>query len=184
MLTAEGERKSPGMDVGDIANYGTIAMWILAGFKWIGQRLEPSAKPNMIRAWITSPRLTGILILIGLGMSSLQWYLHRDYSDLKYDSTTPLEVVADKYFTNQTVEVDGKDFRDCHFQNVTLLFHGRKHFGLAHSGIGNINLASDNSAVLSSWVLAKGLGFLQGIPLLGSDGKPVPLAEEPGARMR
>jgi hypothetical protein len=167
------------MDVATIVNYGTIAGWILAGLNWVGQRLTPSAKTNPVRAWLTSPNLTGILILLGLSLSSLQWYLHRDYNHLKYDPAAPLEQITDKVFTNQTVEIDGKDYRYCHFRNVTFMFHGRSRFALEHNGFGGIILNSDNPTVLSAWALAKAMGFLPGIPILGPDGRPDSSIQEP-----
>jgi hypothetical protein len=34
------------------------------------------------------------------------------------------KIVSDYTFTNESVEIDGKSFRDCSFVNATLLFHG------------------------------------------------------------
>ncbi|MGA3100284.1 MAG: hypothetical protein ABSD61_00345 [Terracidiphilus sp.] len=119
-----------------------------------------------------------ILILCGLAFSGLGWYQYR-HSSTGFDANSQLEVITDKVFINQAVELDGKDFRNCEFQNVTLMFHGRSHFSLEYNKFAGVFLTSDNPSVIGAWELTKGLGMLPGLPILGPDGKPVPNVSEP-----
>ena len=165
------------MDVGTLVNWVTIGIWVVAVIKWLASFLTPSAKPNFIRTWITSPALTGILIFIGLVASSLQWYLHRDYIPA-LDMHPKFETITDVDFANRTVEIDGKEFRDCHFHNVTLRFRGRSRFSFQHDDFNGVVLATDNDTVAGAWILVKGVGFSK-LPFSGPDGKPLPGIENP-----
>jgi hypothetical protein len=161
-----------GMDLGTFVNWVTIGIWIVAVIKWLASFLTPSAKPKLIRTWISSPTLTGILIFIGLAASSLQWYLHRDYSPA-LNTNSKLETVTDAIFSNRTVEIDGKEFRDCHFHNATLRFHGRSVFAFHGDEFNGVVLSTDNPTVAFAWVLAKGVGFSK-VPFFGPDSKAYP----------
>ena len=46
-----------------------------------------------------------------------------------------LELERNKPFVNQEVELDGKRFENCTFQNVTLIYRGLKPFELGNSRI-------------------------------------------------
>lgn len=58
------------------------------------------------------------------------------------------ETVDDSTFKNTTVELDGKDFWRCKFENVTLVFHGRApvQFGPGNEFKGSLALKSDHPA--------------------------------------
>lgn len=59
------------------------------------------------------------------------------------------EIIAGHSFMNSTVEVDGKSFRDCKFQNVTFVFHGKApvEFVGTNQISGSFSLNTDNLAV-------------------------------------
>ena len=62
--------------------------------------------------------------------TALVVYLFHSQSKYEYISLIDMEQVHEKSFSNTTIEVDGKYFTQCTFNNVTLIFHGRKHFGM------------------------------------------------------
>src|ERR1700691_1555605 len=46
-------------------------------------------------------------------------------AEIRADWSNPrLEMVSGKNYVNKTVDIDGKSFRDCSFEHVTLMFHG------------------------------------------------------------
>jgi hypothetical protein len=53
-----------------------------------------------------------------------------------------------KKFINETVEVDGKEFLNCDFANVRLLFHGNQTFTIQHDVFDqSVVFATDNHAI-------------------------------------
>lgn len=80
---------------GNFWNYVPLVFLIAAGVIWLFGRLVPSARTT------------------------------ESVSDLRKAWRNPrLELVSGQTYINKTIEVDGKSFRDCIFENVTFMFHG------------------------------------------------------------
>lgn len=51
-----------------------------------------------------------------------------------------LEPIVSKTFSDQEVETDGKDFNNCHFQNVALIYRGKRPVFVGNSTLANTHL--------------------------------------------
>lgn len=65
------------------------------------------------------------------------------------------ETIYAKSFMNETIEIDGKKFDHCTFQNVKLMFHGNApvEFVEARFLSGTVYLGSDNIAIQQFMIL-------------------------------
>jgi hypothetical protein len=73
------------------------------------------------------------------------------------------EHVRNQTFVNETIEVDGKQFEDCKFNNVHLVFHGRKAFSVIHADfIGTIAISSDDRRLSAFGELLSVFGIVGG----------------------
>jgi len=89
-----------------------------------------------------------------------------DYYDRHHVLTRPLsapiERIYSKSFLNQTVEIDGKTFDHCHFENVTFMFHGRAGWNFIQPTFqGSLAAATDNQSMLA---FEQFHGYLSTIP--------------------
>lgn len=83
-----------------------------------------------------------------------------------------LQLVTQKSFLNETVEIDGKFFLHCTFNHVRLKYNGCATFSMNHCKVSDFTLATDNPSVEGAWVVVKALGFLRAS--LGDEtGKPL-----------
>src|SRR5216683_857886 len=72
-----------------------------------------------------------------------------------------LERVADRHFVNETVELDGKNFEHCTFDNVKLLFRGRRISRMADSVFnGTVAITTDSDAISGFGELLNGFEFI------------------------
>jgi hypothetical protein len=90
-----------------------------------------------------------------------------------------IEVFGQK-FQSTTVALDGKNFHDCTFENVTFRWDGGN-FGIIRGTIvGTRRIETFNRQVVSSIDLLQALNFLD--PSFSADWKHVPLADRPTSR--
>lgn len=74
--------------------------------------------------------------------------IKKDYPDVTKPFISTEELVSNKTFTNEVVEMDGKKFKDCRFVNVTLNFKGIGTTTLINSHfVGFTQLITNNWAV-------------------------------------
>lgn len=66
-----------------------------------------------------------------------------------------------KNFRNEVVPLDGYDYVDCTFQNVTFLYDGITPVKLTHSTWSNISVKSNNNAANGTAALLYGLGLIK-----------------------
>ena len=119
-----------------------------------------------------------ILALCGIGLTGLG--LYRSYSAGWQPDLDTKHPIVGKTFRNQEVQVDGKIFNRCTFENVTFFYRAKQPFQMAGcTFLGTRLIRTDNAEVVGMVGLMKGLGYLvKGMPI-HSD---VPLnVEEPGA---
>jgi hypothetical protein len=95
------------------------------------------------------PMAVMVLIMIG---NWIPYYL------IKYQTTPTwqhvpedqLEKIENKEFINQTIDIDGKLFRNCKFVNARLVIHGKKNSSMvANHFDGPLVLTTDNPSALS-----------------------------------
>lgn len=97
------------------------------------------------------------LLSASLGMSGLDLYRSTRNSGVSSTyANGDLEIVRNQIFAGKTIELDGKQFENCTFDQAELIFHGTKHFNM----IGNkfnytnaIKIRTDNPGAFAFWQL-------------------------------
>ena len=73
-----------------------------------------------------------------------------------FDDDPHYKTVRDHIFRNETVELDGKRFEDCEFENSTLLFHGNAPTEMINPKFSlSLQIASDDPAINNYITLAE-----------------------------
>jgi hypothetical protein len=87
-------------------------------------------------------------------------------------SPSQQELVMNRHFLNETIDIDGKHFMGCTFVNVKLRYNGTSNFSLTNVHFQGFPIVtSDNPGVESGFMLLKSLGMtdvpflLNGVPL-------------------
>ena len=65
-----------------------------------------------------------LLVVFSLVMSAVGWYEFRSVDRTAFANPDAVERIANKTFTNETVDFDGKRFDHCTFVNVTYVYKG------------------------------------------------------------
>src|SRR5262249_274136 len=113
-------------------------------------------KGRLPKRWLFA---TALGIALSLALSLYGFYRTRNLVPA-FNPEAQLEVVYNKVFMNETVEMDGKQFNHCRFVNVKYEYRGLKPFWLEHcvfSGDRVIGLGN-NEALTCLVALQKGLG--------------------------
>lgn len=124
------------MDVGTIVAWIQLAIWITVGIGYLfkGRGGTAMPKPILPFKWLE------ILLIIGFLFSGFSLYTSYHNAPLTekewMNLTKTLEQVRNRSFTNQEIELDGKDIRDCTIINATLIYRGKKPFVLDHDNFG------------------------------------------------
>jgi hypothetical protein len=118
--------------------------------------------------------LTGSFLASGIG-----WYRVRHRQSFTVTPTDQQEIVYGKSFANERVELDGKRFQKCTFENVTLVYHGTTNFSFESNVFkGSLSMDTDSGAVAAMLMLLKAAGWIrQDIPFSTSaqPNSPIPI---------
>lgn len=121
-----------------------LAIPALLGTDWklVRGRLTVPTNPSRRR------ELLMLLAIVGsLTISSFGWYKAEHPHVDTWQSPTQQTIYAKSYI-NETVEIDGKTFDRCTFENVKLLYHGLGPVSFIQGTFkGQIWLGSDNLAI-------------------------------------
>jgi len=113
---------------------------------------------------------------LSLSGTSYNWYRARRLDVESWQSHTQ-ETIYAKSYRNEIVELDGKIFDHCHFENVKLHFHGRAPFGFNQSDFGGeVWLGTDNIAIrnyISVNAAIEKLGVKTHLVCTDSHGNPI-----------
>jgi len=114
-----------------------------------------------------------ILLLIAIGLTAtLTWRFAPRSPARIYDQNAKLELVADKHFFNEEVVLDGKDFQECRFTNVTFFYKGSL-CSMSHCTIeGDFFIRLGDPRFENVVGLIKGLGLMKA-PILDMNGHPI-----------
>jgi hypothetical protein len=130
-----------------------VAVWPYPQIKAALAAKKTGKQSHVIRI----PKMIAIPVVASLILSSLSIYAAwhpvarfeypPDFQHLeKIDCDDP--PYSGKKFVNETVELDGKEFLNCNFVNVRLLFRGNQTFAIQHNVFDqSIVFATDNHAV-------------------------------------
>jgi hypothetical protein len=121
-----------------------LAVLGLLGMNWklVWGRLSKPVKPSRWRELLLLAAVMG-----SLAMSITGWYRteHPKVDAWKFSNQ---ETIYAKSYLNETVELDGKVFDHCRFENVKLLYHGLGPVSfIAANFEGQVWLGSDNIAI-------------------------------------
>ena len=124
---------------------GTIlAVLGLLGMDWklVWGRLTMPARHSRIR------EISLLVAVIGsLGLSITGWY-QAEHPSVDAWNLPHQETVYSKSYINETVQLDGKVFDHCNFENVKLLYHGLGPVSFIQATMkGQIWIGSDNIAI-------------------------------------
>jgi len=102
-----------------------------------------------------------------------------DYYDRHHSAWTQLialtKVEGQKYL-NEEVEIDGKEFSDCTFENVTLLYHGRGATSFENNVFSkSVHIKTDDRAADVYFEAALGLGLAKGNTFYVPEGQTLKL---------
>jgi hypothetical protein len=111
-------------------------------WKLVWGRLTMPVKP---RRWREVFLL--VVVISSLGFSITGWY-HGEHPSVDTWYFPQQQTVYAKSFLNETVELDGKVFDHCNFENVKLIYHGLGPVSLIQGNFkGQVWLGSDNLAI-------------------------------------
>jgi hypothetical protein len=144
----------------NIAGPAVVIMAITTYSDW-GRRLLAN------NHWITV-----VLIIVMGGLISAD-IISRHPSLLERSLTT----VVNKTISNQVVPLDGYDYENCSFVNVTFEFNGGR-FSFVNNSITGVYYKTANPDIEKGWFLLGKLGLLK-IPMYDNSGKLI----EPGATL-
>lgn len=127
-----------------------LALLAFFGIDWRRLRGIVTAPQSNWKTWALLVSVVGSLLLSAIGWYRQQQYQCVDPADLdasKLDIKS-LERIEKKHYSNESVEVDGKYFEDCTFENVTFIFHGKRSAAFYHNSIfAGVKLLSDNASI-------------------------------------
>lgn len=151
------EGKSPGIIVGCVV---IAVLFFFVGIKWPSLKrvltwkgLERLGTNGRLRAGL------GLAFLaLGCGLATLYHYHYKTYS---YNRNATLKLVTDRSFRSEKVLIDGKEFRNCTFDNVTIVYNGTAPVRMiGNSFSGDLIMTTDNPAIGSAEGVLSGLGFM------------------------
>jgi hypothetical protein len=153
------------MDIGTVVNIVQIVVW---SFTLIAFIVRLSRGGEVMPSWmakLVKPN-SALGLFISLGVLTSCWSLYLSLSRPAPLDIVPLEKmeqVSYKSFVNETVEVDGKHFDHCQFENVKLVFHGKKRFAFSFNGFHQtIVLFTDNESVSAFEQMISLFGVMKG----------------------
>lgn len=146
--------------VGAVQAIGAV-IGILIYFGMIPSSFHAGSAPTRSPVvWLLFALLATSIATLGVGVYRLR------YTQPPFDSETPLTIVAGKTFRNERVELDGKEFRNCTFMNVKLVYNGRARAALIRNEFVNPPvLTSDNPAIDVAASLIIGVQEMGGAPV-------------------
>jgi len=153
------------MDIQTITSWAQLVWWIVAIAVWIFRFMRrkwglPQARVlSMITKHVSFNKILITIVIIGLLGSGFSLYLN--YSE-KYDARPSFITVSNKEFINEKIPLDGYEYKDCTFTNVTFVFNGRAAARFHYNKIiGGCVITSDNTAIIATAQMLKGLGFVK-----------------------
>lgn len=121
-----------------------LGILALLGMDWklVWGRLSKQVRRSRKREVLLLTAVIG-----SLALSSIGWY-RAEHPKVDVWKFPTQETIYAKSYINETVELDGKVFDHCHFENVKLLYHGLGPVSIVQSDFkGQVWVGSDNIAI-------------------------------------
>jgi hypothetical protein len=164
------------MDIGTVVAWLQMAIWIVVGLAWGTRIMKTGNLPTWLK-FAGSNKFLALVVFCGIAMSS--WSLYVNYAQKPNlpnaywpsgaEANKPLKQVRQKTFDHETVPLDGYEYIDCTFNDVTFEFEGRSGCGLPGShlvaitpdGKSTYRLKSKNPVVILALQFAQWSGVGQ-----------------------
>jgi hypothetical protein len=102
------------------------------------------------------------LMLLALLMTAYDVYDR--HATPHFDRAAKLELVTDKAFRNERVNIDGKEFRNCTFDDVSLVYNGHAPVMMVGDTFrSTLMITTDDPSVGSTIGILSALGFMPGV---------------------
>jgi len=119
------------------------------------QMVLPETSPRLRRYW-PMLAMAGLALLIWAGV--LYGYYDR-HKGTRFDSSAHLEVITGREYINEKVPLDGFEYANCKFTNVTFVYDGATSIRFNHNEIsGHIEFFTNNEAAFMAIAFLKGTG--------------------------
>jgi hypothetical protein len=90
-----------------------------------------------------------IVTLVGALSAWIPYYMERHYD--RFDPTAPLKVISDHRYYDEVVPLDGFDYENCDFENVSFKYNGTTKIIFNHNHVGgSVNFRSDVKSISSA----------------------------------
>ncbi len=134
-------------DPSPIVSWIQIGLWAIALVVFLISVIRGEL-PGWL-AWLSSRQLVGIAICAGLVVSLVSVYFSYTKDCAKLPPPINLENIYGRAYKNEEVQLDGKKFDHCTFENVTFVFEGKALYSFdGVRFIGNPpHVRSDNAVV-------------------------------------
>jgi len=116
------------MDIGTAVAWIQLIIWVIALVGYFAKKKKEGVPMPLLPS-----KVMGVIVVLGFLLSGFSLYM--SYSNTRIgvkeweeQINSSLEPVRDKTFTNEQVELDGKEFDDCTFRSPTLIYRGKKPF--------------------------------------------------------
>jgi hypothetical protein len=116
-----------------------------------------------------------VLLFGSIVFSLIGWYRLEHRSNTEFVSPEITQRIRSRVFRNQEVPLDGVEYSNCTFENVTFVYGGTGPTGLLNNTIrGTISLRLGSAPVAGTAAVLAGLRLLRSdVPLLDEKGKPL-----------
>src|SRR5579883_332373 len=166
------------MDWNKLGAIGSLGSFIIGGILfvvqvWPGPQIQarfrvPSDHSSPVNGiGLLGWRAIGILLVVGFLLAAFSLYASwtpKSYP-IKWTMTRENEqVIYGRIYRNETVEIDGKKFDHCQFENATLLYHAVAPVDFLNDQFrGTVLLKTDNDAAKGFLKLATDIQTIPGI---------------------
>jgi hypothetical protein len=159
------------MDWNKIGAIGSLGSFVMGAVLFLVQVWPvPQWRAKTASVQLFAPRLLGLVLVIGFLLAALSIYLawqKPPQMALKWTKTQADEqLVYGQSFRNESVEIDGKKFDHCKFENVTIVFHALAPADfLECQWTGAIYLKTDNDGAKGFMMLMEQMRHTPGLSM-------------------
>lgn len=142
--------------VNSIVNYGTIIYWIILCAAFVLKQ-QKTGWPMLSNKFFSFNTFFTVAVIVGLVLSVGNIYWKRPISvSSHFPENYKLTQVRNHKYINETLPLDGYDYKYCDFANVTFIWNGTAPFLLEDNKVnGECVVNSNNSIILITWGLSK-----------------------------
>lgn len=166
------------MDISTIVAWIQAAIWLVVGVSYISKiRRGKAGMPKLPYG-----KLMGYGIAFGFILSAVSLWLALDRVP-RYQRHVKFQVIAGQTFKNEKVKLDGKEFLNCNFEDVTIVYDGRYPVRMVGNRFqGSLDFTSDNPSIDVAVGILSALGFMHGVQKYSDE--PLGIRKQGSAELR